>query len=115
MQALSYKDYSLPEVTVIPADEIEDPEVDEVTRRRAQKMRARQDLDLESVQDVVCERLKSNAELRSFLEDLLTDPYDLTHIRVHINDALRVVWQIVIEGEIAADDLSGMLDAVDGH
>jgi hypothetical protein len=111
---ISYKDYSLSPVDLIPPDEPED--LGEVDERALNYRRYSRLVDVDDVLEVVASRLASSVELRSIIEDALRDPLDRDRPHIHISDALRLTTDVLVEVNTALDDVIGMLASSEvGH
>jgi hypothetical protein len=99
--------YAVSPVDLIPPDEPED--LEEEDARRLDYRRFSRLVDVDDVMEVVCSRLSSSVELRSIIEDALRDPLDPDRPHIHINDALRLTTDVLVEVNTALDDVIGML------
>jgi hypothetical protein len=100
--------YSLNPVDLIPADD--DDEVAEVDERRLRYARLATLVDIDDIAEMVCARLKESVQLRYLIEDAIADPHDLERPHVHINDALRMAQDVLVEVVTAVDEQISMLD-----
>jgi hypothetical protein len=100
--------YSLHTVDLIPADD--DAEVAEVDARQLRYARLGKLVDVEDIVEMVCARLKESLELRHLVEDAIADPHDLERPHVHINDALRMAQDVLVEVVTAVDEQLSLLD-----
>jgi hypothetical protein len=106
-QVFDQKAYSLSPVDLIPPDELED--LGEVDTRRLDYERYRRLVDVDDVAEVVATRLASSVALRSLIEDALRDPLDADRPHVHVSEALRLTHDVLVEINMALDDIIGML------
>ena len=113
-QVLSFKDYSLSTVDLIPPDDLDDDErVSEADERMARYARLGKLVDVEKVIETVCARLKDSAQLRYLVEDAIADPHDTDRPRVHASDALRMAQDVLVEVVTAVDEQISVLDVVE--
>ena len=104
--------YSLSPVDLIPEDD--DDEVAEVDERQLRYVRLGKLVDVEDIVEMVCARLKESLELRHLVERAIADPHDLERPHVHINDALRMAQDVLVEVVTAVDEQISLLDVVEG-
>jgi hypothetical protein len=52
--------------------------------------------------------------LRYLIEDAIADPHDPERPHVHINDALRMAQDVLVEVVTVVDDQISLLDVVEG-
>jgi hypothetical protein len=109
-QAFLPAQYSLSPVDLIPPEEDEAAEVDE---RQARYARLGKLVDLEDVMEMVLCRLRESTQLRYLIEDAIADPHDTNKPRVHINDALRMAQDVLVEVVTAVDEQISVLDVVE--
>jgi hypothetical protein len=110
-QYLSFKDYSVSPVDLIPPDEPED--LDEVDERQVRQARHRRSVDLEDVLECAWTHFRERAEVQAFVEDALEMPYNPDRILVHPGNAQRLAIAFAADVQAALDDITGMLDVVE--
>jgi hypothetical protein len=103
--------YSLSPVDLIPEDD--DDQVGEVDARHLRYARLGQLVDVEDIAEMVCARLKDSAQLRYLIEDAIADPHDPERPHVHINDALKMAQDVLVEVVTAVDEQISVLDVVE--
>ena len=70
-------------------------------------------MDIEDVIEVVCTRLKDSSQLRSLVEDAISDLHDPERPHIHASDALRMAQDVLVEVVTAVDDMISVLDVVE--
>lgn len=111
-QEFSPRDFSLSPVDLIPP--ADNDEVSEVDARQLRYARLATLVDVDDIAEMVCARLKESAQLRYLIEDAIADPHDPERPHVHINDALRMAQDVLVEVVTAVDDQISLLDVVEG-
>jgi phosphoribosyl 1,2-cyclic phosphodiesterase len=100
--------------SISPVDLIPDHDVDqEVDARAARYARLATLVDIEDIAEMVCARLKDSAQLRYLIEDAIADPHDPERPHVHINDALKMAQDVLVEVVTAVDEQISVLDVVE--
>jgi hypothetical protein len=113
-QEFSPRDFSLSPVDLIPPEDSADDEVSEVDARRLRYARLATLVDIDDIAEMVCARLKESVQLRYLIEDAIADPHDLERPHVHINDALHMAQDVLVEVVTAVDEQISLLDVVEG-
>jgi hypothetical protein len=112
-QPFSFKDYSLSPVDLMSEAEDDDLRGSEADTRQLHYARLGKLVDVEDVIEMVCARLKDSAQLRYLIEDAIADPHDQDRPHVHINDALKMAQDVLVEVVTAVDEQISILDVVE--
>jgi hypothetical protein len=112
-QAFDPKAFSLSPVEMIPPDD-DDAEGNELSERQACYQRVARLVDPDDIAEMVCARLKDSVELRHVIEDAIADPHDTDRPRIHINDALMLAQDVLVEVVTAVNEMVSMLNVVEG-
>jgi hypothetical protein len=112
-QVFDPKAFSLSPIDLIPPDDdvAEDVEAD---ARQARYARLGRLVDVEDILEMVCCRLKDSAQLRYLVEDAIAAPHDPDRPRIHVNDALKMAQDVLVEVVTAVDEQISVLDVVEG-
>jgi hypothetical protein len=113
-QAVSFKEFSLSPVDLIPGDDVDadDPEAD---ARLARYARLAKSVDLEDVVELVLAKLRESTQLACLIQDALDFPHaEVSRPTVHVNELIKMGRQVLQAVAVCVDEQIGLLDVVEG-